>query len=116
MAWLYHWLFEVCTDAPAVTLPGHFTLQLTCPNHGPVYNVLNPTWIVPICPTITLHVVLLLSLLGMLAGVAIVSYGLVRVKRAVFSSTVQPSVGRLVGETYQELEDASWEYLRRRRR
>lgn len=119
MDWLYHllWpLFQLCSDSQALALSGSSPLQVASSNDGPVYQFPAFAWSLSVCPTPLMHVVLLLSVLGVLTGLAIVISGLVRVSRAIFSSAEEPGLGHLVEDTYQELEDASWAYLWRNRR
>lgn len=113
---LFQWLgplYEPCTGFPQLQLTYDTPLRIF--SQGMLwYDFTSPvTMTMAVCPTTMLYVLLVLAVLGLLAAV-IFTIGLFR--QTLLPEPAQPSLQALLEETFQELDDASWEYLSRIRR
>jgi hypothetical protein len=114
MFWFfYQWLwplFEPCTTANALAMSGLSPLQVRYGNGGAVYTFNGPmAWTLSVCPTPMMNLVLLLAVLG----VVLIVVGIVWFIRTVLWPAPQAPLDLIVDETYQQLDRAADDYLKR---
>lgn len=110
---LFQWLgllYEPCTGVPQLQITYESPLRIFY--QGALwYDFATPVTVtMAVCPTPVLYSLLVLAALGLVAAV-VFTVGLFI--RMLFPRTAQPAWQTLVEETVQQLDDASWEYLRR---
>lgn len=114
MFWFfYEWLwplFEPCATADAFAMHGLSPLQVLDGQGMPLYLFNHPVqWMLNVCPTPTMNFVLLLGILG----AVLVGVKLVRLIRVVLWPAPQASLDLIVDATYQQLDQAADDYLKR---